>query len=247
MEIAILGANGFVGSNLVKILKSYYKVYSITSENYTNFIGLKFDVLINANGNGKKYLAEDKPLLDFDLSVKSVYNSLFDFEFKTYIYISSIDVYKESMYGFHRSVAEDIIRQISEKKQFNCINFRCGSIIGPGLKKGVLYDIINNIPLHISPKSRLQFISIREIVNTIIYFLNHKEDNNIITLDVFSPQPISIKSIGKLVGKKVRYIPGDLPIQDYNNAAWLTIDEPYKYKSSKHYVKEYIEKCQKLI
>jgi nucleoside-diphosphate-sugar epimerase len=240
MEIAILGANGFVGSNLVRELGKEHKIYSITREDYRNFIGLKFDVLINANGNGRKYLAEDKPLLDFDLSVKSVYNSLSDFEFGLYIYISSNDVYTEnSIYGFHKLVAENIIRQWSGKKQFDYVNLRCGAVIGPGMKKGVLYDIINDIPLHISSKSELQFISIKEITGAILYILNNGGYYGI-NLDVFSPQNISIKKIEKIIGKKAKYSLGELPLQYYNRRYGSNLLKTYK--SSSYYIREYI-KC----
>lgn len=239
MEIAILGANGFVGGNLVKGLEKYHhRVYSITKKNYQSFVGLRFDVLINANGNSKKYLANAEPLLDFDLSVKSVYNSLFDFEFGKYIYISSNDTFQNSVYGFHKGLAEDIIAKWCWSKHFQFFILKCGSIIGPGLKKGILYDIINHVPLTISSKSRLQFISTKEINNTILGVLNQKDYNMV--LDVFSPQNIDISSIEKIVGKKARYVSGELPLQSYD----LVVNNPFMdYKSSRYYIKEYVKKC----
>jgi hypothetical protein len=71
-------------------------------------MGESFDIFINANGNSKKYWANQNPLLDFDVSVTSVYKTLFDFKFKKYIYLSSLDIFKNSVYGKNKLIAEEI-------------------------------------------------------------------------------------------------------------------------------------------
>jgi nucleoside-diphosphate-sugar epimerase len=241
MEIGIIGADGFIGSNLVKELRECHKVYPITKKNYNNSIKIKYDILINANGNSKKFLAESNPLLDFDLSVKSVYSSLMEFYFKVYIYISSIDVYGGTIYGFHKKLAEDIIKKLSSKKNFNYVNLRCGSVIGLGMKKGVVYDILNNTLLNVSSKSRLQFISTEEIVNTILYILSTKCYN--IDLDVFSSKNISMNEIERILNKKAKYLLDKLPLEYYNIQP-TNMGKIFKYKSSRYYIKEYIKECK---
>ena len=52
--------------------------------------GMHFDAIVNANGNSKKYLAEQDPQLDYEMSVESVSRSLADFRFETYVFISSV-------------------------------------------------------------------------------------------------------------------------------------------------------------
>ena len=87
MLIAVLGGRGMLGSDLVKFLGEFYKVIAIDKENYSQYLGKSFDVLINANGNSRKFWADQNLFLDFEASTISVYKSLFDFKFKKYIYI----------------------------------------------------------------------------------------------------------------------------------------------------------------
>lgn len=189
--LAIIGGNGMLGSNLVKYLSSYYFVISISKENYSQFINHSFDVAVNANGNSKRFWAIKNPLEDFTASTVSVYKSLFDFKFKTYIYISSSDVYidhsssastledqiqdssKLSSYGLHKYLSEKIVEN-------NCKRYlilRCSMVLGQNLKKGPIYDITNKKPLFISKLSRLQMISTKEVAS-VINFLIKKEIKN---------------------------------------------------------------------
>ncbi len=94
-SIGILGANGNLGSDLARFLGDKFNVSSITKENYNDTRGKVFDVLVNANGNSRRFWANQNVLGDFSASTVSVYNSLFDFGFKKYIYISSSDVYED--------------------------------------------------------------------------------------------------------------------------------------------------------
>ena len=52
----------------------------INRENYNRYLGSRADILINANGNSKKYLAQEDPILEFEKSVLSVKKSLEDFD-----------------------------------------------------------------------------------------------------------------------------------------------------------------------
>lgn len=193
--LAVIGGNGMLGLDLVKYLSSYFSVTSISKENYSQFISKSFDIIINANGNSKRFWANTNPLDDFIASTVSVYKSLFDLKYSTYIYISSSDVYmnhsnsaytsenqakdpsKLSSYGFHKYLSEKIIEN-------NCRNYiilRSSLILGSNLKKGPVYDILHQKPLYISDSSKLQIITTYEIANVIKFLLNEK-----ITKDVFN-------------------------------------------------------------
>ena len=63
--IGILGGTGMLGSDLVTILKKYFKVVPITKLNYSKCVGKSFDILINANGNSRRYWANQNPVEDF--------------------------------------------------------------------------------------------------------------------------------------------------------------------------------------
>ena len=184
--IYVIGGGGFVGSAYVRLfvrLGLPHRV--ITRANWKEFRGTRCDVIINANGNSKKFLAEKNPLGDFDLSVRSVAESLDAFSCSTYVMLSSGDVYpdqsrpsstcedqqidpaKISRYGQHKLVAEQLLRGDGR----HWLIMRMGGFVGAGLKKNAIFDMLTNTPVWLSPDSELQFISTdhaAEIVWTLV-------------------------------------------------------------------------------
>lgn len=189
--LAIIGGNGMLGSDLVKYLSQSFSVTSISRKNYSQFINHSFDVVVNANGNSKRFWAIKNPLGDFTLSTASVYKTLFDFKFNTYIYISSSDVYVDhssnastsedqiqdpselSSYGLHKYLSEIIIENHCE----SYIILRASMLLGRNLKKGPIYDIIKNNSLFISKSSRLQMISSKEVANVVKFLIDKRIEN----------------------------------------------------------------------
>ncbi len=145
--LAVIGGNGMLGLDLVKYLSSYFSVTSISKENHSQFTNKSFDVLVNANGNSKRFWAIKNPLEDFAASTVSVYKSLFDFKFKTYVYISSSDVYidhsnsdstsedqiqdsgKLSAYGLHKYLSEKIIKNHCKSYIFLIVSMYLGQTL----------------------------------------------------------------------------------------------------------------------
>jgi nucleoside-diphosphate-sugar epimerase len=131
-------------------------------------------VLINANGNSKKYLAERDPVADFDASVRSVRQSLTDFPCRCYVYLSSCDVYpdcsspattaesstldpaRQTTYGFHKYLAEQCVRHQAP----DGLVLRLGGFVGPGLRKNAVFDILRGGPLYLDPDSALQYLNV---------------------------------------------------------------------------------------
>jgi nucleoside-diphosphate-sugar epimerase len=172
--IYVLGGNGFVGSAYARLLTARGIPHQVvTRENYDSLKGTACDVLINANGNSRKFLATREPLNEFDQSVRSVALSLEDFPCKTYVFLSSGDVYpdqfspavsgedqaidtaRQSRYGLHKCLAEQLVR--GTRKQW--LVMRMGGFVGPGLKKNAIHDMLTGAPIWLSPQSELQFIS----------------------------------------------------------------------------------------
>lgn len=186
LKIAVLGGHGMLGADIVKFLAADYLVSPITRENYAAHTNKKFDVLINANGNGKVFWANKNPFEDFMASTASVYKSLFDFKFKKYIYISSANVYEYPSspaktsekrrinptnlvpYGFHKYVSEVIVRRTAE----NYIILRCPMLLGSSMKRGIFYDILNSRPLLATLDSKVQLITTKAVAEIITAFLS---------------------------------------------------------------------------
>lgn len=172
--IFLLGGGGFVGSAYVRLLERLGLEHEvITRENYDSFVGRSCEIMINANGNSKKFLADRDPKLDFDQSVRSVADSLIDFSAEKYIFLSTGDVYPkqdrpeitredslidtrlQSRYGFHKHLAETIVLS----RHPRALVMRMGGFVGTGMRKNAIFDMLNGQTLWLKPDSELQFIN----------------------------------------------------------------------------------------
>jgi nucleoside-diphosphate-sugar epimerase len=172
--IFIIGGNGYVGSAYPRLFESLGLEHQVvTRDNYESLAGQRCDVLINANGNSKKFMADRDPKWEFDASVRTVLHSLEDFPSECYIHLSTGDVYPEthapevsredaeidpkrqSRYGLHKHVAEHLVRALHPRS----IVMRMGGFVGPGMKKNAIFDMLNGQPVWLTPDSELQFIS----------------------------------------------------------------------------------------
>lgn len=174
----VLGGRGFVGSALVhEACARGYAVRTVGRAEYEAAIGAPCDLLINANGNSRKFLSREDPLLDFKLSVESVYRSLMDFKPARYIFCSSIDVYPNvsdpaqnhedieiepirlSPYGLHKHLAEELVRY----HRPDAMILRLGGFVGPDLWKSPVFDLLTGQPLRVDPDSSYPYLDTRDM------------------------------------------------------------------------------------
>jgi len=173
MEVAVIGAGGFVGSAFVRQLRARgHNPVEVRRESFGQHSERTWDLVVDAAGNSRKYLAEKEPWRDFELTV--VYKSavLEHYPARFHLHVSSVDVYADltqpettredcpaghgaSCYGFHKWLAEELVR-------FHVDHYlvcRLAGMVGPGLKKNPVYDILHGTPLQIHPESKYQFLS----------------------------------------------------------------------------------------
>ena len=181
----ILGGKGFVGRAMAEEAhRRDYAVIVVTKADYEAAKGTCCDLLVNANGNSKKFLARENPRLEFDLSVQSVLRSLHDFPAKRYIHLSTMDVYpdysdpelnheavpievtRQSPYGFHKYLAEQIVRHYAK----DWLIFRMAGFVGQGLWKNSIFDLLNNVPLRVHPDSEYQYLNTRDLARIVFEF-----------------------------------------------------------------------------
>lgn len=240
-----------LGSDLVEYLSSDFRVTGITKDNYKKYKDRHFDIVINANGNSKRFWANSHPVEDFIASTESVYRSIFDIKCGIYIYISSSDVYnnhtrprytsedtltepiKLSSYGFHKFLSETIVRKHVNKY----LVLRSSMILGKNLKKGPFYDIAHHTPLFISRDSRLQLITSREIANIIRTLLNKRIDGQV--FNIGGRSSFSFQDIGKFIQVPVAYARNSEK-QEYEMSV-TKILKYYPLKTSEEYLRDFLE------
>lgn len=237
--IFIIGGAGFVGSAFVRELDARGLSYRvIEKENYDDFVGKSCDLLINANGNSKKYLANEDPVGDFDTSVRSVMASLVNFKYDFYLYLSSCDVYPDcsssqstledraldpgdqSPYGFHKYLAEQCVRHFAKK----WLIVRFGGFVGAGLRKNPIYDILHGGPLWLDPESELQFLDTDKAAKIVLGLVDagHVKE----TFNVCGNGLIKLREVIDAAGCPVKVQPGSPSVRyDVNTTKLLSVTE----------------------
>ncbi len=197
-RVGVLGGRGYVGSAFVRACETRgLAPVIIGREEYEANVGSTFDVLINANGSSSKILASRQPMDDFDASVRTVRRSLLDFRTGLYVHLSSCDVYADcsspattreelagddpvgqSAYGFHKWLAEECVRHAASR----WLIFRLGGMVGPGLRKNAIFDILNGGPVWLDPQSRLQFMSTDVVAATVLELVDRQTQGRVFNL-----------------------------------------------------------------
>jgi UDP-glucose 4-epimerase len=209
MKILVIGAAGFIGGQTCTYFGNSHEVWAADivandgAERYlklelehTNFESIfehqKFDVCINASGNGSVPISLNKPVFDFELNVSNtikildairIYNSECKF-----INMSSAAVYGNpsslpitenielkplSPYGWHKLYAEQICKEYYYLYNIKTINLRLFSVYGEHLKKQLFWDIYQKtlrskkIELFGSGKETRDFIYIQDLLDAI--------------------------------------------------------------------------------
>ena len=149
MPSALIGHTGFVGGNLLR-QASFDDVYN--SSNIGDINGKRYELIVCAGAPGTKWKANQEPEADrrsLDLLTSSLEKVAADHV----ILLSSIDVYPRpvqvdegtridapgSPYGEHRLRLEEFVRD-----RFESTVIRLPALFAPGLKKNVIYDLLNN-------------------------------------------------------------------------------------------------------
>ena len=226
--IFIIGGRGLVGSAFVRACETAGRDFAlIDRDNYATYAGRRCELLINANGNSRKPLARERPMDDFDRSVRSVRQSLVDFRFNRYLHLSSCDVYADcsepaltcenrtldpnlqSPYGFHKRLAEQCVQHGAR----DWVIIRFGGFVGPGLRKNAIYDILHGDTLWLDPASELQFIHTDDAARLVLQLVDQNIHCEIVNL--CGRGTIALQEVLYATGKQIRVEPGS-PRVRYN-------------------------------
>ncbi|NLB65986.1 MAG: SDR family oxidoreductase [Lentisphaerae bacterium] len=178
----VIGAKGFIGSAIAaEAARRGYKVTAVDLDNYDACRGTPADLVINANGNSRKFIDERDPQEGFELSVVSVMRALRDFPAGRHIQISSGAIYPReddprhnredtplsptdmSHYGFHKRLAEQLVRHYAPRH----LIVRLSGLVGPGLRKNAVYDLLTGGPLFVHPDSEFQYMDTRDLARAL--------------------------------------------------------------------------------
>lgn len=152
---AIVGCSGFVGATLLKqhLFHSLYR-----SANIQDIQNRAFDAVVCAAAPAQKWLANRDPVADRQ-NIDNLIAHLRTVTCNTFVLISTVDVFKNPIdvdeetpidegglhaYGLHRRLLEKFVENHFE----NYMIVRLPGLVGPGLRKNVIYDFLNDNNLH---------------------------------------------------------------------------------------------------
>lgn len=179
----IVGYSGFVGGNL--LLQKTFDVF-INSKNIKTIINKSFNNLYFCGLPSVKWLANKNPDDDL-LIINNIIDILKTVKINRFILISTIDVYESTdlpqlnedykckyesnhAYGRNRYLFEQFV--ITQFANYHII--RLPALFGYGLKKNILYDLLNNNQLDkINIYSKYQWYNLNNLIVDIDNILNN--------------------------------------------------------------------------
>lgn len=197
-RIAIVGYTGLVGGNLYKQYKKNYKYIDLFNSKNISKIKKKslYKKIICAGLPAEKWKANKFPKKD-KLNTLKLIKNLKKSKTEKFILISTIDVNFKHTYGKNRMYLENFV-----KKNFkNYSVVRLPGVFGEGLKKNVIYDLINKNQLEkIYYNDRYQWYDL-SLLKKNIEEIEKKKKN----LYEFYSEPIINRDIIKLFNTKYKF------------------------------------------
>lgn len=199
MKKAIIGHTGFVGSNLIS-QTDFDDFYN--SKNIDSIKGKEYDLVVCAGAPAVKWLANKEPIKDQE-NLQFLRDCLSEISAKMFILISTVDVYPNPInvdedtiideqilqpYGKHRLELEHFVRD-----NFDSLIVRLPGLFGKGLKKNIIYDLMNNnIGDWIHKDSVFQFYNLQYLWSDIAIALSHN-----LKLINFATEPVTVAEVAK--------------------------------------------------
>lgn len=195
---ALIGFTGFVGSLLLKQNK-FDELFN--SKNIHNLPRKCYDLVLCSAAPAQKWIANRDPAADLQ-NIELLIKNLKTVTCKTFVLISTVDVFKNPIgvdektpivedglhpYGLHRRILEKFV----EDNFSSHLIVRLPGLVGPGLRKNVIFDVLNNNNLHsIDSRGVFQFYPMVNLWFDIQTALDAR-----LKLVHFTAEPISVAEV----------------------------------------------------
>ncbi|MDF3238299.1 NAD(P)-dependent oxidoreductase [Pseudomonas veronii] len=147
---ALIGFSGFVGGTLLK--QSFFE-YSYRSTTIGEIENKSFNMVVCAGAPAQKWIANKNPRDDRHV-IEGLITRLKTIQCKMFILISTVDVFRQPLgvdedtvveenglhaYGLNRRTLEKFVQSHFS----NHLIVRLPGLVGPGLRKNIIYDLLN--------------------------------------------------------------------------------------------------------
>lgn len=197
-RIAIVGANGFIGTALHDALRRVpgHDISAVTRENYDDMREHAFDILVNAAMPSARFWAKMNPEKDFIETVQKTANLVYGWRFKKFVQVSTVSArcQLDTVYGRHKAAAE-MLCATGEN-----LIVRLGPVYGENFKKGVLMDMLQGKKVFADGASRYCFAPVEFIAEWTAAHLDRSG-----TVEIGARNAIALRDVADHLGGKIEF------------------------------------------
>ena len=215
LKTALIGCSGFVGTSLLRQTK-FTHLYR--KNNVHESAGNKFSTVVCAAAPAQKWLANKAPEADL-ANITHLISHLDRLNTEQFILISTVDVFAKPVavhegtpidlqelhpYGRHRRQLEQFVEQRFPEH----LIVRLPGLVGPGLRKNVIYDFLNNNNLsQIDSRGEYQFYPMVNLWPDIEIAMRAGLRHVHLTAEPTSVASIAHKGFGKVFTTQLTAVP----------------------------------------
>lgn len=198
ISVAVVGANGYVGSALYAALAQNpdLSVTPVIRANYAEMREGSFDIVINAAMPSGRFWAKNNSYNDFVETVQKTADLIYGWRFGKFIQISTISArcQLDTVYGRHKAAAENICRFGDN------LIVRLGPMYSKGLSKGVLVDMLQGRKVFVAAESRYCFAPLEFVASWIAANLRRSG-----MVEVGARNAVRLRAVADYLGVKVEF------------------------------------------
>ena len=213
----------------------------------------EFDIVVCAGAPAQKWIANRNPA-DDRKKIDSLINHLRTIKCKKFVLISTVDVFKEPIrvdestpvdesclhaYGLHRRLLEKFVEQYFP----SYLIVRLPGLVGPGLRKNVIFDFLNNNNLHaIESRGVFQFYPMINLWYDIQIALNAGLSLVHLTAEPISVADVSLLGFGRPFTQTLENPPARYDMQTMHTQIFGSLGR-YQY-STRETIQAEIDACE---
>lgn len=218
LKTILIGATGFVGSNLQRHMQFDAL---LSSANIAEFRGVEVDLAIVAAGDARKWYANQH--IDEDRQhMERLTKDVLAIRCHRIVHLSTVDVYATKQgdesalkgcvstdaYGGHRHAFEQALRTHFDQ----VLTIRLPGLYGSGLKKNIIFDISQDRDLSgFNPASTFQWLDLKDLPNV----MEIAQQNRLDTLNI-AIEPLAVAELLQVCGLPVDRTRESAPLVRYD-------------------------------
>ena len=242
--IAVIGANGFVGSEICKAVdaSNFYSsakhLVKISRNSPHKCYIDGSDIVIHSANPAGRYIAENYPAKDFDESVEKTAWFLKISKGKKFVLISSLScrTQLDTNYGRNRRACELMVLKAGGTV------IRLGPMFGGNRKKDMLHDILAGRDVHIGVDSRYAYVDVAWNAKQVVELAELITGAHLL-IELGACNSVRLGDIRNYFGSNSKFLGADEHQEPDPNLLWNhgpNANDVYVYAQ-----KEMIEICQK--